>query len=314
MGLIGFLALVGLIAAFIIAAVLGQQKAPSTRSSKNTDGTADATAYFDAFFALSQRLAHSIPLADWGKEIPDSYTLRESVCIDKMHRARQTLEFTTASRFVEDPLQRIVTEMGLLLAARELRAEEAESWRDEHPIDNVDASDTQVENLEEIVSSYLKAWLPNSNPFILAELAEFLAGQRRPSEAKESLEAAWCYQGYARSHRPSDYEKAAHLIAFELILSGGFELFNDLSLPEVETRLAARAKRVHEKLDALKAPSEAHVGSSATPVISQSQRSSEETPLSDAYPSPERISEFLDAWKKEGRGGILNVIQGRPKT
>jgi len=62
----------------------------------------------------------------------------------------------------------------------------------------------------------------------------------------------WKVREYARSHKPTDYERTAHAIARPLILNGGFDLFDDLDSPDVESRLMTRTQRVYEKLDAVK--------------------------------------------------------------
>jgi hypothetical protein len=88
----------------------------------------DNNAYFDAFFALAMRLSRSLSLSEWKTGIPQGYTHEETECIEATRQGRSRLKYTTASRFVEEPLQKLLCEIGLMNWAREDRTCSYDEW------------------------------------------------------------------------------------------------------------------------------------------------------------------------------------------
>lgn len=200
--------------------------------------------YFDAFFGLAMSLSRSIPLPEWATGTPESYNQREAESVDF---ARSRLRYATASRFVEEPLEKLLGEIGLINLARELRAESYEDWGEELP----------VESLEPIVSTYLKAWLCKSNPFVLLELAGVLVQAGRTAEAGEAVKVALKFPTHARTMVVNQYELVAQALAYELFPPGPSQdarsIGQTLNSPQTLALLHEEAERIQQKLDGIEA-------------------------------------------------------------
>ena len=248
--------------------------------------------YFDAFFGLAMKLSRSLPLAEWATGIPQSYSLEEAESIEATRQARSSLEYTTASRHVEEPLQKLLCEIGLFNWAREERANSYDEWGPELP----------PENLESITSTFLKAWLCNSNPFVLLELADFLAEVGRFSEAREAAEVALKFPAYAKSMRLSDMEMVAQSLASELFPPGlgrGARTLNQgLYSPEAVALLIKEAESAQRKIDELESTA--------------GERRLDDSPIPlPTTPTDGQLKEMWEAWQKDGEEGILNVFEKR---
>ena len=169
-----------------------------------------SVSYFDAVRNLAIKLSRSIPLSEWATEMPRSYNLREIESINATQQACAKLAYTTASRYVEEPLQLLLSEIGLVNLARELKMESYADWGDDLP----------AEALEPIVSAYLKAWLCNSNPFVLLELADSLTSAGKLADARAAVIAALLFPAYATSQKANECELVAQSIVWELLPSG----------------------------------------------------------------------------------------------
>jgi hypothetical protein len=110
----------------------------------------ETTPYFDAFFALAMRLSRSLSLSEWATGIPERYTPMETECIDSVGlRLKQTTlkrlaekngaKDVALSPYINEPLQKLVAEIGLLEAAREDRTSSYDEWGTFSPLRAVSA-------------------------------------------------------------------------------------------------------------------------------------------------------------------------------
>lgn len=212
--------------------------------------------YFDSFMGLAMRLSRSIPIPDWATGTPQSYSLRESMSVDLV---RVQLENTTfkwlaeqnggtgvsLSPHVEEPLQKLLAEIGLIRFARELTHESHEKWDDDLP----------SEELGAIISTYLKAWLCNSSPFVLLELADFLGETGRAKEAGEAVNVALMFPAYAKTMTMSDMGMVAQTLAYELFPPGpgrdARSLSKGLFSPKALAILDEEVERIQRELDGI---------------------------------------------------------------
>jgi hypothetical protein len=205
--------------------------------------------YFDAFIGLAMRLSQSLSLSEWATGFPETYTPEEAESIEATRQARSRLPYTTASRFVEELIQRQLCEIGLINWAGEQRTASYDEWGPDLPADQ----------LESITSTFLKAWLCNSNPFVLLELADFLAEAGRMSEASETLNVTSKFPAYAKTMTMGVYEMAAEALTRELFPPGLSRDARFLSLggseglysPKVLFLLNEETERIQDKLDGL---------------------------------------------------------------
>ena len=165
--------------------------------------------YFDAVRHLTMRLSRSIPLEEWATGIPEKYTFRE---LERIEFVTSQLPGEAPSRYVAEPLKNLVREIALIELAGELKVEAYEELGDE--------ISWPSEILEAVVSAYLKAWLCNSNPFVLLELADLLAANKYSPEAEEAIQAALKFPEYAQTQKVSPYDLAAQNIAWGRLSPG----------------------------------------------------------------------------------------------
>lgn len=224
----------------------GTQKVPTSSENENLisatpshgDEKPRVLPYYDACFALAFSLSRSIPLSEWAQKLPSGYGLRESMSISK---TRQLVDngllaltresrprLSDASQFarggyrpevaagVAECLQRLLAEISLLTLARELITEDYDGWLDENLLeDDLEPGKHPIGDIEDIVSTYLKAWLPNLNPFVLLELANFLTDQGHLNEANEALSAVETFPEYSKNKKSDPNEGSAQAIALE---------------------------------------------------------------------------------------------------
>lgn len=198
--------------------------------------------YVDAFIELSRRLTRRLAISEWETGVPQSYNLAEQTGIDQ---AQSRMKYAAGCPEVEEPLQRLIVEIGLINAARELKYETYEGLEEEHSDDD----------LEPIVSTYLKAWLCNCSPFVLLELAGLLADQGLAVEAKNAVGVALDFPAYARGRKMNEMESVAQTLAWELFPSGMHSNAHSRSQgiysPEALTLLKDEATDLQEKLSKL---------------------------------------------------------------
>ena len=263
--------------------------------------------YFDAVRQLTMNLSRSIPLSEWATGLPKNYTAQESDSIDSVTRK---LPGTPASRYVAEPLQNLVREIALIELARALKEDAWAELGDES---------WPSEIVEPIASAYLKAWLCNSNPFVLLELADSIAANGHRSEAEEAIQAALKFPQYARTMTMNGYEMVAQTIAFEALPPGpvGRESrsgSDGLYSAETIALLRKEAQRIHERVELLK--KEPH-GTARdreefrpNPQEDESEFLFEEPVVLDPRldpnqtPTPEQVKELWEVWEKEGVEGI----------
>jgi hypothetical protein len=295
-------ALILIFAVGVFAVYKGRQKnrkASPTVPAETLSSATKTIPYFDAFFGLAKSLSRSLSLSDWATGIPQGYTIEETESIEVARQARSRLRYTTASRFVEEPLQRLICEIGLLNWAREDRVSSYDEWGPDMP----------AESLESITSAFLKAWLCNSNPFVLLELAEFLAETGRISEASEAVEVAMKFPSYAETMTMSEMESVAQLLAYELFPPGinkDAHLFSQgLFSPKTLALLSEETERIQDKLKEL----ETEGGDTE-----EEQSAGIDDRLDpNQNPDPERLKQLWEAWEQEGEAGILNALMDRQK-
>ncbi len=252
--------------------------------------------YFDAFLGFAMRLSQSIPLSEWATGIPKDYALEESESIEAVHRARQSLPYTTASRFVEEPLQKLICEIGLVNCAREDRTSSYDEW----------GPDLPPERLESITSTFLKAWLCNSNPFVLLELADFLAVNDREREASEAVDVALRFPDFAKTITLNDMEMVAQTIAYELFPSGpsreARSLSQGLNSPKALALLSEEVKRLQEKWK------EIHTDRNSVKQRNLGEESDNDVSVPPlTVPNEDRLKTLWEAWQRDGSDGIANV-------
>ncbi|MGA2887653.1 MAG: hypothetical protein ABSE51_06340 [Terracidiphilus sp.] len=163
--------------------------------------------YWDGFYDLVEKFKLSFDLDDWKSGLPKYYSSAEQKGINQTN-AR--LKYAAGCPEVAEPLQRLVGEIGLISTARELK--DALS-------DNMDESEEDFQT-GCIVSTYLKAWLCNSSPFILLELASFLFDKNYIDEARDAVDVSLQFPSYARTHKLDEMAIVAQSLVWELFLPG----------------------------------------------------------------------------------------------
>ena len=217
--------------------------------------------YFDAFFGLAMKLSRSLPIPEWATGTPQNYTPREAVSLDlvRLEFENTTLEWLAESNgekevvlspHIEEPLRKLLAEIGLVKLARKLTIEAYEGRGE-------DWSPSPKE-LGAIVSTYLKAWLCNSSPFVLLDLADILTEIGRITEAGEAVHVALKFPSYARIRTMNNMELMALSFANEHFPPGRHHkahpgLSPGIYSPEALSFLSEEAKAVLERLDGLPA-------------------------------------------------------------
>jgi hypothetical protein len=162
--------------------------------------------------------------------------------------------------------------------------------------------------LESITSTFLKAWLCNSNPFLLLELADFLGETGWASEAREAVEVALKFPAYAKTMTMGDMELAAQLLAYELFPPGlskdARSLGRGLYSPETVALLGEEAERVQKKLDELE--TKGGLGNGDTV---EKQLPGDEPESFLTVPDQDRMKKMWEAWEQEGAEGIGKIWQ-----
>lgn len=271
-----------------------------------------ATTYFNAFFLLAMNLSRSVPLKEWATGTPQDYNVLESISIEQAKDTMAKLPFTSKSRYVLEPLEKLVAEIGLINAARELRELSGQNWENEFLIEDEEwGTDVPVEELEDMVSTYLKAWLCNSNPFVLIELAYLLIQVGRFAEAKEAIEVAQKFPSYARTRTLSEMEMVAQSLAYDLLpLGPGREARSfgkGLYSPETLALLSAEVKKFQSRMDEQKG-NRAEVNRA---VLKESCAVATATPIPiPTTPSDDQIKGAWQAWKNDS---LLEFFEERDK-
>jgi hypothetical protein len=289
-----------LVVAVIAVFVILQRSSQNNRQARAASPSKPATTtYFDAFFDLAMRLSRNLALSEWATGTPQGYTPEEAESIEATRQARSRLSYTTTSRFVEEPLQKLLCETGLINWAREDRTSSYDEW----------GTDLPAENLESITSTFLKSWLCNSNPFVLLELADFLAEVGRPSEASLAVDVALKFPAYAKTVKMSDMEMVAQTIAFELFPPGpsrdARSMSQGLFSPKALVLLSEEVERIQDKLKELETE-----GSETEDGTEEEQSAGIADRLDPSQnPDPERVKQLWEAWEQEGEAGILKALQ-----
>jgi hypothetical protein len=254
--------------------------------------------YFDGFFGLSKSLSRSIPLHEWATGIPQRYSTEEAQSIEAVRQARSKLQYTTASRFVEEPLQKLLSEIGLMNWATEDRANCYDEWGPDMP----------PESMGSITSALLKAWICGSNPFVLLELAEFLIETGHISEAREAAGVASEFPAFAKDKSMNDMESVAQLLAFELFPAGpsrearafGQGLYSSQAI----TLLHQEIVRIQIKLNEHEAETSLFAEDDGEEMGSDEVKSHLLT-----IPDEDRMKRIWDAWEKNGEEGIRDFLE-----
>lgn len=229
------------------------------------------------------------------------YTPEEAESIELVESKRPRVPVGKA---LSGPLQNFVREIALITVARK---------RFENAFEHLGGERWDPEVCEPIVSAYLKAWLCNSNPFILAELAQVFTANGQPEEASQTIDAAQKFPEYAKGRKLEPYSLIAQKVVFDLFPSG---LVGRDTRSREEGLFSARAisalndelERCRNKIEELRD----RVMREPNPFwdqIDQAIRSATEVgakPVVEENPSPQRVKEVWEAWEKGERQVFWN--------
>lgn len=162
--------------------------------------------YYDAVRSLAETLSREVPLPEWSTGIPDRYNDLEQAAVQRIKAdfIEEMDEFArrkggTHSEFhpmIQEELDKLLPEIALRKAAS----------------DSIQEQEDFAENWQQAVSTYLKAWLAHSNPFILLDIAQTLKAAGRTPLARLAINATVPFAKFATGKNDTNYPMAAMFI------------------------------------------------------------------------------------------------------
>jgi hypothetical protein len=172
--------------------------------------SAEPESYSDAGLRVIKHLISSIPLPEWRGGLP-SYTEDEQSAIETVsaqfsHMVDSIAREEGGERMlfhpdVAEPLQRALAEVGLKnFADSQWKYFFTEMGEMALPVETQEGP--MFEKMEKTISTYLKCFLCNQNPFALLRLAELLIRLSRLTEALDVLNVIEKFPTFARANQP----------------------------------------------------------------------------------------------------------------
>jgi hypothetical protein len=158
----------------------------------------DGVPYFDAVRDLAMKLSRSLPIPEWTTGIPATYSPREIESIELFRLAVMKATPDALRADLREPLEKLISEIGLLRLGRRIQNPSMKNY-------NLDAA----KDWAGLTSIHLKAWLNNSSPFVLLDIATLLSNAGKVDDARKTLSAASVFPAYALTRKLSDTEMMA---------------------------------------------------------------------------------------------------------